>query len=146
MPLPDHPLPPLSSGNDLWSCGARCANARLLPSVPPAWWTAATALTTCAKQPLTPTLLPRPAQAACIPIALAGRDICGSAVTGSGKTAAFALPFLERLLHRPRGLAATYVLVLTPTRELAVQVGTASGTRLRMWEGDVLQVYACIWR
>lgn len=57
-----------------------------------------------------------------MPIALAGRDICGSAVTGSGKTAAFALPFLERLLHRPRGIAATYVLVLTPTRELAVQV------------------------
>ncbi|GLI64314.1 hypothetical protein VaNZ11_007513 [Volvox africanus] len=65
---------------------------------------------------------PTPIQAACIPLALVGRDICGSAVTGSGKTAAFALPFLERLLHRPRGLAATYVLVLTPTRELAVQI------------------------
>lgn len=39
-------------------------------------------------------------QAACIPLALAGRDICGSAVTGSGKTAAFSLPCLERLLHR----------------------------------------------
>lgn len=60
-------------------------------------------------------------QAACIPLALAGRDICGSAVTGSGKTAAFALPILERLLFRPKRVAATRVLVLTPTRELAVQ-------------------------
>ena len=60
-------------------------------------------------------------QAACIPLALAGRDICGSAMTGSGKTAAFALPLLERLLFRSRKVRATYVLVLTPTRELAVQ-------------------------
>jgi len=42
-------------------------------------------------------------------------------VTGSGKTAAFALPLLERLLFRSRRVRATYVLVLTPTRELAVQ-------------------------
>jgi superfamily II DNA or RNA helicase len=60
-------------------------------------------------------------QAACVPLALAGRDICGSAVTGSGKTAAFGLPLLERLLHRNKRVAATYVLVLTPVRELAVQ-------------------------
>ncbi|EIE22682.1 DEAD-domain-containing protein [Coccomyxa subellipsoidea C-169] len=65
---------------------------------------------------------PTPIQAACIPLALAGRDICGSAITGSGKTAAFALPLLERLLFRNRRIAATYGLVLTPTRELAVQV------------------------
>ena len=65
---------------------------------------------------------PTPIQAACIPLALSGRDICGSAMTGSGKTAAFALPILERLLHRPKQVAATYVLVLTPTRELAVQI------------------------
>ncbi|GFH27760.1 uncharacterized protein HaLaN_26136, partial [Haematococcus lacustris] len=65
---------------------------------------------------------PTPIQAAVIPLALAGRDICGSAITGSGKTAAFALPCLERLLHRPRQVAATYVLMLTPTRELAVQI------------------------
>lgn len=65
---------------------------------------------------------PTPIQAACIPLAMAGRDICGSAVTGSGKTAAFGLPTLERLLHRDKRLAATYVLVLTPVRELAVQV------------------------
>eukprot|EP00897_Mesotaenium_endlicherianum_P008915 jgi/Mesen1/8051/ME000043S07436 len=60
--------------------------------------------------------------AACVPLALTGRDICGSAVTGSGKTAAFALPVLERLLYRPRRVPATRVLILTPTRELAVQV------------------------
>lgn len=65
---------------------------------------------------------PTPIQAACIPLALTGRDICGSAITGSGKTAAFSLPLLERLLHRNRRLATTYVLVLTPARELAVQV------------------------
>ncbi|KAJ0091775.1 hypothetical protein Patl1_26278 [Pistacia atlantica] len=65
---------------------------------------------------------PTPIQAACIPIALTGRDICGSAVTGSGKTAAFALPTLERLLFRPKRIPAIRVLILTPTRELAAQV------------------------
>ncbi|GMN35811.1 hypothetical protein TIFTF001_005536 [Ficus carica] len=65
---------------------------------------------------------PTPIQAACIPLALAGRDICGSAITGSGKTAAFALPTLERLLFRPKRNPAIRVLILTPTRELAVQV------------------------
>lgn len=65
---------------------------------------------------------PTPIQAACIPLALTGRDICGSAMTGSGKTAAFSLPVLERLLYRNKRVPAIYVLVLTPTRELAVQV------------------------
>ncbi|GLT75309.1 hypothetical protein SLA2020_470430 [Shorea laevis] len=65
---------------------------------------------------------PTPIQAACIPLALTGRDICGSAITGSGKTAAYALPTLERLLFRPKRVAAVRVLILTPARELAVQV------------------------
>jgi ATP-dependent RNA helicase DDX27 len=66
---------------------------------------------------------PTPIQAAVIPIAMTGRDVCGRAVTGSGKTAAFMLPQLERMLHRgPRPPAATHILVLVPTRELAVQV------------------------
>ncbi|KAJ4842912.1 DEAD-box ATP-dependent RNA helicase 28 [Turnera subulata] len=65
---------------------------------------------------------PTPIQAACIPLALMGRDICGSAITGSGKTAAFSLPTLERLLFRPKRVLAIRVLILTPTRELAVQV------------------------
>ena len=66
---------------------------------------------------------PTPIQAAVVPLALTGRDICGRAVTGSGKTAAFMLPLLERMVHRgPRPVPATHVLVLVPTRELAVQV------------------------
>ncbi|KAI4302722.1 hypothetical protein MLD38_038439 [Melastoma candidum] len=65
---------------------------------------------------------PTPIQAACIPLALTGRDICGSAITGSGKTAAFSLPTLERLLFRPKKVKAIRVLILTPTRELAIQV------------------------
>lgn len=48
-------------------------------------------------------------------------DICGSATTGSGKTAAFLLPILERLLYRDTRVAAIRVLILTPTRELAGQ-------------------------
>ena len=63
-----------------------------------------------------------PVQSNVIPIALAGRDVCASAVTGSGKTAAFVLPFLERLLYRPRDTSAIRVLVVTPTRELATQI------------------------
>ncbi|RYH23051.1 DEAD/DEAH box helicase [archaeon] len=65
---------------------------------------------------------PTPIQVQVIPYALAGRDVCASAVTGSGKTAAFVLPFLERLLYRPRDNAAIRVLVITPTRELAMQI------------------------
>ena len=56
---------------------------------------------------------PTPIQAAVIPHAIKGLDLCASAVTGSGKTAAFMLPILERLLYRPRRIAATRVLVLT---------------------------------
>ena len=63
---------------------------------------------------------PTPIQASVIPVALAGRDVCASAVTGSGKTAAFVLPILEKLTQRVigRGIKA---LILTPTRELAAQ-------------------------
>ncbi|KAE8691698.1 hypothetical protein F3Y22_tig00110882pilonHSYRG00013 [Hibiscus syriacus] len=65
---------------------------------------------------------PTPIQAACIPLALTGRDICGSAITSSGKTAAYALPTLERLLFHPKRVSAIRVLILTPARELVVQV------------------------
>ncbi|WZY69992.1 hypothetical protein YC2023_002232 [Brassica napus] len=65
---------------------------------------------------------PTPIQAACIPLAMLGRDLCASAITGSGKTAAFALPTLERLMYRPKRVSATRALILTPTRELAVQI------------------------
>jgi ATP-dependent RNA helicase RhlE len=64
---------------------------------------------------------PTPIQAAALPPALAGRDILASAMTGSGKTAAFVLPILQRLMHGT-GRAGTRALVLTPTRELAAQV------------------------
>ena len=63
---------------------------------------------------------PTPIQADAIPPGLAGRDVLACAMTGSGKTAAFLLPILNRLIERPRG--ATRALVLTPTRELAAQI------------------------
>ncbi|MFN2565439.1 MAG: DEAD/DEAH box helicase [Gemmatimonadaceae bacterium] len=63
---------------------------------------------------------PTPVQADAIPPALAGKDVLACAATGSGKTAAFLLPILNRLLTRPRGV--TRALVLTPTRELAAQI------------------------
>ncbi len=75
-------------------------------------------------QPLLETLqkmnfeTPTPIQAAAIPLALEGRDILGSAQTGTGKTGAFGIPLVAKLLNSSRGSA----LVLTPTRELAVQV------------------------
>ena len=64
---------------------------------------------------------PTPIQERAIPLALAGRDLCCSAVTGSGKTAAFLLPVLERLLYRPKRISVSRVLIITPTRELATQ-------------------------
>src|SRR5437667_3279061 len=63
---------------------------------------------------------PTPIQNAAIPIGLAGRDVLACAMTGSGKTAAFMLPILQRLLAEKK--RATRVLVLTPTRELAAQI------------------------
>merc|ERR1719394_2249067 len=65
---------------------------------------------------------PTPIQSSTIPVALLGRDICGCAATGTGKTAAYMLPVLERLLYRPATDAVTRVLCLVPTRELGVQV------------------------
>lgn len=66
---------------------------------------------------------PTPIQAATIPVALLGKDVVGNAVTGSGKTAAFMIPVLERLMYRERGKnkAAVRCVVLVPTRELGVQ-------------------------
>lgn len=64
---------------------------------------------------------PTPIQAKTIPIALMGKDLVGGAVTGSGKTGAFIVPILERLLYRPKKIPTTRVVVLTPTRELAIQ-------------------------
>ena len=63
---------------------------------------------------------PTPVQRACIPPTLGGRDILASAPTGSGKTAAFALPIIHKLAPDPYGV---FAVVLTPTRELAFQIG-----------------------
>ncbi|WIA11123.1 hypothetical protein OEZ85_011266 [Tetradesmus obliquus] len=62
---------------------------------------------------------PTQVQAGCIPAILAGKDVIGTAQTGSGKTAAFALPILQHLAKDPYGI---FALVLTPTRELAMQL------------------------
>src|SRR5207253_1293277 len=78
---------------------------------------------------------PTPVQSDAIPPALAGRDVLACATTGSGKTAAFLLPIIQRLRGTPRG--GTRALVLVPTRELAAQVTEhfkllAKHTRLRV--------------
>ncbi len=85
---------------------------------------------------------PTPIQAQTIPALLAGRDVIGSAQTGTGKTAAFVLPALHRLAQNPQPSAARHrlasaprVLVLAPTRELAQQVAEQAvryGQRLRV--------------
>jgi ATP-dependent RNA helicase RhlE len=77
---------------------------------------------------------PTPVQAEAIPAVLAGRDVIGTAQTGTGKTAAFLLPVLHKLMGLPRGM--TRALVITPTRELAKQIddvcrGLAKHTNLR---------------
>lgn len=68
---------------------------------------------------------PTPIQAQAIPAVMAGRDVMGLAQTGTGKTAAFALPILHRLLNGPRGVVRA--LVVAPTRELAQQIHDAFG-------------------
>ncbi|MGQ9366648.1 DEAD/DEAH box helicase [Azospirillum sp. ST 5-10] len=71
-----------------------------------------------------------PIQAQAIPLLLEGRDVLGLAQTGTGKTAAFALPILDRLMAERKRTArgTTRALVLVPTRELAVQVSDGFGT------------------
>jgi len=73
---------------------------------------------------------PTPIQAQAIPPVMAGRDLMGVAQTGTGKTAAFALPILDRLIRQSRRPAprACRVLVLAPTRELAQQIGESFRT------------------
>lgn len=80
---------------------------------------------------------PTPIQAQAIPLALAGHDLLGGAQTGTGKTAAFGLPLLQRLSKQtgPNGFRRPRALILVPTRELAVQVTDnlrSYGKHLRM--------------
>jgi len=82
---------------------------------------------------------PRPIQSMTIPAALSGRDVLGLAQTGTGKTAAFALPILELLLaDRRRG---TRALVLAPTRELAIQIDAEIRTLARFTKVRTVTVY-----
>lgn len=93
------------AGEPVDAFGALGLDARLLPTLQAAGFTE-----------------PTPIQAETIPLLLAGRDVLGLAQTGTGKTAAFALPMLSALDPRKRSVQA---LVLTPTRELAIQVAEA---------------------
>ncbi|MBL8995476.1 MAG: DEAD/DEAH box helicase, partial [Spirochaetia bacterium] len=65
---------------------------------------------------------PTPIQAQAIPKVLEGRDVLGLAQTGTGKTAAFILPMLDRLLKKPSNQRKARALILAPTRELAEQI------------------------
>jgi len=82
---------------------------------------------------------PSPIQAKTIPLLLNGRDVLGQAQTGTGKTAAFALPILSRIKLQD---LSTQVLVLTPTRELAIQVAEAFQKYARYLSGfHVVPIY-----
>ncbi|HNI70496.1 MAG TPA: DEAD/DEAH box helicase, partial [Marmoricola sp.] len=83
---------------------------------------------------------PSPIQAQAIPPLLAGRDVLAQAATGTGKTAAFALPLLQRFAQAGRG-AGPYGLVLVPTRELALQVAEAIHRYGRELGVRVLPIY-----
>ena len=83
-------------------------------------------------------LVPTPVQDEVIPSLLAGEDVVGQAQTGTGKTAAFALPMLNRLVP---GQAYIQALVLTPTRELAMQVAEAIRSYGQFTRARVLAVY-----
>ena len=92
-------------------------DARLLPGIARAGYTT-----------------PTPVQMAAIPVVLQGHDIIGTAQTGTGKTAVFVLPILNRLLSGSRG--STRALIITPTRELAEQIHQTfrefgAGTKIR---------------
>ncbi len=86
-------------------------------------------------------ITPTPIQVGAIPPALEGRDVLGAAQTGTGKTVAFLLPSIDRMLRAPRSKGGPSLLVLAPTRELALQIteearSLVQGTHLR-----VLAVY-----
>lgn len=95
---------------------------------------------------------PTPIQAQAIPHVLEGKDLLGCAQTGTGKTAAFALPILQRLMTMPvdktrRGPAKARALILSPTRELAIQIrdsfrtyGAETGIRSTVIFGGVSQL------
>lgn len=83
---------------------------------------------------------PTPIQRAAVPPLIAGRDLVGQAATGTGKTAAFALPVLQRIFGRS-GQAGVLALILVPTHELAIQVSEAIHSYGRDMGVRVLPVY-----
>jgi ATP-dependent RNA helicase DeaD len=84
---------------------------------------------------------PTPVQREAIPLLIAGKDLLGQAATGTGKTAAFALPMLQRLSGEANGRKHTGGLVLVPTRELSMQVAEAIHKYARGLGVTVLPVY-----
>src|SRR5215204_1090447 len=82
---------------------------------------------------------PTPVQRETIPPLLAGKDLLGQAATGTGKTAAFTLPMLQRIAHSAKQRPAA--LILVPTRELAIQVGEAVQRYGKELQTSVLAVY-----
>jgi ATP-dependent RNA helicase DeaD len=91
---------------------------------------------------------PTPIQRAAIPQLLAGSDLLGQAATGTGKTAAFALPILQRFVGEPTRSGRPRALVLVPTRELAMQVAEALHKYGREKHASVLPIYGgqSIWQ
>ena len=84
---------------------------------------------------------PTPIQAATIPVALAGQDILGSAETGTGKTAAFLIPAIQKLLAQNVAQHSLRVLILVPTRELALQVAEQAQALVRHTDLRVAAIY-----
>jgi ATP-dependent RNA helicase DeaD len=84
---------------------------------------------------------PTPVQRETIPLLIAGRDLLGQAATGTGKTAAFALPMLQRISEEKRHARQTAGLILVPTRELAMQVAEAVHKYAKGVRLSVLPVY-----
>src|SRR5215212_9385190 len=84
---------------------------------------------------------PTPVQRETIPLLIAGKDLLGQAATGTGKTAAFALPMLQRLSREAAAKTHTGGLVLVPTRELSMQVAEAIHKYAKGLGVTVLPVY-----
>ena len=84
---------------------------------------------------------PTPIQRETIPPLLLGRDLVGQAATGTGKTAAFALPLLHRLAAKQGNAGRPFALILVPTRELAMQVAEAVHRYGRAIGASVLPIY-----
>ncbi len=126
---PSAPLPRVSAA------ALRCQRVSVLAQGEQTWHTAAVSFDSLG---LAPDLVravadagyqqPTPIQRDAIPAALEGRDLLGSAQTGTGKTAAFALPLLQNLNDRVAQDPKLLALVLTPTRELAAQIGESFET------------------